>query len=191
VNDFTAVNDVEIRFVPTVIGARMVVTDPDPANVPRQDLVRIESWLDPRQVDALREFFRHEEDERLGRWRWPEYPEYTAYPRPDGYVRVLREEDGTSEVFLRQDVEADGGNLPALAARAFFAAHPEAKPWHDAKPDEVWALTLHGKEIAYIRIDDPDIGEWASVSPNEHARFLALNAFGLTAGRRIWPEDAS
>ncbi len=32
--------------------------------------------------------------------------------------------------------------ISAEAARAYVEAHPEAKPWQDAKPGEVWVLTL-------------------------------------------------
>lgn len=92
-------------------------------------------------ASAIREFFQQEEDERLGRWRWPESPSYIVYPGRAGWLHVLREQFGTSEVFRIEDVCASVWK-PMSAAKAYLDAHPEPKPWHDAKPGEVWELTF-------------------------------------------------
>jgi len=130
-------------------------------------------------ADTLREFFQHERDEQLGRWRWPENPDYVVYPNGE-YARVLREVDGTSEVFIRQDVENSVGFKPALAARAYFAAHPEPKPrpWRDAKEGEAWVITREG--VQYPAIFQAGMfgdvgGRWAMEE--------------ITDARRIWPEE--
>lgn len=36
--------------------------------------------LNGGEMQALREFFEHERDEALGRWRWPENPDCVVYP---------------------------------------------------------------------------------------------------------------
>lgn len=93
----------------------------------------------PDEVQALREFFQAEGDERAGRWRWVERPDYVVYDTGDhAEVVVLDESTGYMENVWR------GKERPGIyihdAARAYFAAHPEPKPWHDAKPGEVWSI---------------------------------------------------
>ncbi|MGW9587463.1 hypothetical protein [Microbacterium sp. NPDC055455] len=153
----------------------------------REDMLTDAPWLGGEELAALREFFRAEEDERLGRWRWPENPDYVVYPDESGkteVVEVLCESTGMSLSSTRT------GNAPhrdahADAARAYFDAHPEPKPWHEAQIDEVWLLTIDGVEEAYRT-------EMVS-----HVRFFAIRAengmtYGtrsseITAGRRIYP----
>jgi len=143
--------------------------------------------ISARRADALREFFRAEEDEGLGRWRWPENPDYVVYDRSDGYARVLRERDGTSEVYIREDIAELGWCETALAARAFFDAHPVPKPaWHDAKAGEAWLLTVNGEELIALRDVDEDFYSTAA-----GYRVIRYNRDDITAGRRIWPEEVS
>ena len=135
-------------------------------------------------IDALREFFRAEEDERLGRWRWPVKPQYIVVADGPYDVEVFDEEAlDEARIYARDSVsfEGDFGG----AARAYFDAHPEPKPWHEAQIDEVWLLTIDGVEEAYRT-------EMVS-----HVRFFAIRAengmtYGtrsseITAGRRIYP----
>ena len=138
--------------------------------------------------NATREFFQHERDEELGRWRWPENPEYVIYPKVSGSVRVVEELTGQSGVFSRTDSSIDV--LYSGAARAYFEAHPESKPWDGAKPDEIWAVTLHGVERP-CRVLNPTYSE-------HELAFLPLNgtsptwfvpSASVTAARRIWPES--
>ncbi|MDR7189743.1 hypothetical protein J2Y46_002569 [Microbacterium sp. BE35] len=87
---------------------------------------------------ALAEYFRAKEDERLGRWRWPENPEYVVYPAPrDGTKQadfdafVVDEALGASGEYVRADDDGNSIVLASpltLAARAYFAAHPVRKP---------------------------------------------------------------
>lgn len=187
---FEASNGVSVRAIDTSIGVRFAVRDSDPDNAPGSTKPEsVESWLDPRQVQALRELFQHERDTELGRWRWPENPDYVVYPRPDGYVRVVCEVDGTSDSFLRQDTVNPSTLIPVMVARAYFEAHPEPKPWHDAKPGEVWALTTDAESGEHAWGVDPDyrggrfvyIGGLSNL-PTDHP--------DITAGRRIWPEES-
>lgn len=143
--------------------------------------------------DALREFFRAEEDERLGRWRWPENPDYVVYPpdaddETEALLILFEPGGGSSRHYTREwlaGVTDPAGSAVARCAQAYFDAHPEPKPWHEAQIDEVWLLTIDGVEEAYRT-------EMVS-----HVRFFAIRAgngmtYGtrpseITAGRRIYP----
>ena len=135
------------------------------------------------RVQALREFFRAEEDKRLGRWRDPERDSFVVYPQMSAGIIVLCETTGTSRLFAdRNDVDSFRSSYLSPSAYAYFDAHPEPKPaWHDAKPGEVWVL------------DVVDIGEGAYVagdftfSAADHG--IPLDCEKITAGRRIYPED--
>lgn len=129
-------------------------------------------------IQALREFFRAEEDERLGRWRWPENPDYVAYPQRDESVLVVHEPDGLGGEFERGEVR-DVEPIELLAARAYFNAHPELKPWRDAKEGDVWVLNVHGYVGAWLVRGDQ--------FEDANSR-LPIDTGGITAGRRIWPE---
>lgn len=67
------------------------------------------------------------------------------------------------------------------ALREFFAAHPEPKPWHEAKPGEVWELTHDG-----------NLGAWHVNGGGKEffapGALLDIDNEDITAGRRIWPE---
>lgn len=147
------------------------------------------------EAKALREFFLHERDTELGRWRWPEKPEYVVYPQPGGAVNVLRESlvdetgPGVEKGIGRE--KANGwrseaaGNFFA-AARAYFAAHPVPKPWHEAKPGEVWVITTS------------NVGDEVAVLVTGAGRFrysdgvlMSLTSEQITDARRIFPEVVS
>lgn len=158
-----------------------------------------EGWRNsaiPKEVIALREFFLHERDTELGRWRWPEKPEYVVYPQPGGAVNVLRESlvdetgPGVEEGIGRE--KANGwrseaaGNFFA-AARAFFAAHPEPKPaWHDAKPGEVWVITTSNvaDEVALV------VTNTSKFRYNDGV-CIPVTYEPIETGRRIFPEVVS
>jgi hypothetical protein len=134
------------------------------------------------QLDALREFFQAARDSELGRWRSKEHPEYVVYPKINGSVRVVEEFTGQSAVFSRLDAFTVmyGG-----IAEEYFAAHSEPKPWHDAKPGEVWVIDTQTQEgltvfSVYGAKDAP--ARFITSDGTEH-----LNSHVL-AGRKIWPE---
>jgi hypothetical protein len=134
--------------------------------------------------ETLREFFRAEEDERLGRWRWPEHPEYVVYPKGDGIVLAVSESSGRSAEAVRTQAHHTQTGL-YQAARAYFDAHPEPKPaWHNARDGETWALTVNGSESAWAF----RLHEWERVSDSLLLRG-APDSKAITAGRRIWPEE--
>lgn len=144
-------------------------------------------YLDEADADALREYFQREKDEELGRWRWPENPRFVVYRDGDD-IWVVNEENFEAREFDRQGA-ADwdrGDDIMADAAAAYFEAHPESKPWRDAKEGEVWVLTgAGGLELPWTRQGS----EWISHTPR---KLIRRNVDLITAGRRIWPEgDAS
>lgn len=184
-NDFTASN--EMRIDASNPNAVVILDDSG------DNTLQGYNALDENDMQALREFFQAEADERFGRWRWPENPDYVVYPKEDGLFEVLHE---TTGLVLTSTVT---GNAPfsdehAQAARAYLAAHPEPKPWHDANAGEVWLLTVD-REI--------DVPAVASSSGGGHIVFTAATGGAggteelppstryITAGRRIWPEVPS
>ena len=135
-------------------------------------------------IKALREFFQHEKDEQLGRWRWPENPDYVVYPKDEyGQTVVVNENTGHNITFLRGGVNPHGSFFSQCAI-AYFAAHPEKKPWHDAREGEIWALTIGPNTNAYqYSVSD---SYFEQVGSNGTKGIPALSN-SITAGRRIWP----
>lgn len=130
-------------------------------------------------VQAIREFFRAEEDERLGRIRSEVDPDIVIYPVSTNQIRIIDQAShGNWATFDRED--ADGLGPMSRSAAAYFDAHPEPKPWHEAKEGEVWLITFKGNEYPAIfqagAFRDSG-GSW--------------DVDRITAGRRIWPEVAS
>lgn len=153
---------------------------------------RISLW-NIETVKALREFFQHERDEELGRWRWPEKPEWVVYAKRPGFsahngadLLVINEAYGESMEYSRalddgtEYVEQD--ERAALAARAYFEAHPERKPWEDAKTGEAWVLHVPAGPVVAVRRFD---GNFYDYEGNQ----LVMKR--VSDARRIWPEDAS
>lgn len=155
-------------------------------------------FLSTKETEAAREFFKHEADEQLGRWRWPENPDYVIYAKkesdsePRTGVRVVHEATGRSRDIGRDVVEACEATVSTFgrAARAYFEDHPERKPWEGANPGEVWLLTLEGVESAFYPSKSLD-RHFTPVAPNTGTTAVPMNWPEITAGRRIWPEDAS
>lgn len=149
---------------------------------------------------ALREFFQYERDEELGRWRWPENPEWIVYALRPGFsayngadLLVVNEVHGASMEYVRalddgtEYVDAD--ERAAKAARAYFEAHPEPKPWKDAKPGEVWVLTTDSEGGEHAWFVDPDYsgGRFVFVGGLSN---IPLDHPDITAARRVWPESS-
>ena len=164
-------------------------------------------FLSVKETQAAREFFQRERDEELGRWRWPENPDYVVYPLGDGRVDVLRERHlsdefrgpGRQEGLTRAAAEpwkSDSAKNFYGAARAYFEAHPERKPWHAPDAGDHWALhiahgmALSGDEYLYKYTRWGSQGRWGFV-PTDGGSVLDPTDPTITVGRRIWPEDAS
>ncbi len=140
-----------------------------------------------RASEALREYFQAERDQELGRWRDPENPDCICYPvagDPDDIWVVY---EGSGLAYMRERNQAFyAGNKFSEVARRYFAAHPEPKPWHAARPDcdEIWVLTIHGCEQPVYVTEFG--GEPAFQVPGGETMSLSHGA--ITAGHRIWPE---
>lgn len=165
--------------------------------------------LSVSEAEALREFFRAEEDERLGRWRWPENPDYVVYaPRP-GFrpvnstepcdLFIINEEWGAGLAYLDAEYSSyDEEDRPfAAAGRAYFDAHPEPKPWHDAKPGEVWLLRIptgptfdHAPAVVSSSANGNAIFTAATYDA-AGTEELALTASQITYATRIYPEEVA
>ena len=146
-------------------------------------------FIDLDIAAALREYFQHERDQELGRWRDPENPDRLVYPIDGEAVRVTNETDGEAVLVTRKHLDrclvADA--FPCDLARRYFDAHPEPKPkpWEDAEPGEVWALTRKGNEFAALVV------HWGegTLLFNWNEDWCSINDPTIRAGRRIWPEQ--
>lgn len=138
-------------------------------------------WPPAIVTSALRELFRAEEDERLGRWRWPENPEYIVYPGRvlPHLAGVIDESTGLRELLSKAKAGHKRDNFERAAA-AYFDAHPEQKPWSTPEAGEVWVLDVdHIGQNAYVAGD-------FSFLHADHS--IPIGDPRITAGRRLWPE---
>lgn len=132
------------------------------------------------RVQSLREFFQDERDKELGRWRWPEDPEYVVYELTRDRVRVVLETTGNVNDINRNSLTTRSDNSTG-AAKAYFDAHPVKKPWHDAKPGDTWVITttFHRGEFAVIATTEGELqsANGFCYSPTDTS---------ILSGRRIW-----
>lgn len=159
-------------------------------------------YLSAGDIQALRERFAADDDARFGRWRSAEHPEYFVHaPRGvDGAVhavRVVCEASGES-VNSSREIAARRGQFgiffpfdPRPVARAYFDAHPEPKPWHDAKPGEVWVISW-GPSYVDVPVTVSESAHFTHnlgfVPIDRDVHDIGAFAPGITDGRRIWPE---
>lgn len=138
-------------------------------------------------VTALREFFQKENDDRLGRWRDAKHPDYVVYDNEDGGVWVYSEREPGGILYQsRRNVPKSWSSREAgyvETAHAYFDAHP--KPWHDAKPGEVWEIEVDGR-THHARVG---YGDFAHLFEFNEDTSMTKRHSAITAGRRIWPED--
>ena len=190
-NTFTASN-----------GLKVILTNAGSTGyTPNNDQTESTSYLGFAEMVAWREFFRAEEDERLGRVRMEGFPGLYAYRYNSGWINVVDEHDGTATEHRRQDVDAcrDQSFVSESErfARAYFDAHPEPKPWHDAKPGEVWVLRIptgptfdHAPAVVSSSANGNVIFTAATYDA-AGTEELVLTASQITYATRIWPEVAS
>ena len=142
----------------------------------------VRDYTPPMAAFAVEEFCQAKHDAELGRWRDPLDPHLVVYRRDGEHVRVIDERTGDFQDAVR------GTTLSGSfkdAARAYFEAHPERKPWHEAEPGEVWVLTVRGFTLAWVADGD---GDFQHLVDPESIRRTDPE---IMDGRRIWPEDAS
>lgn len=141
--------------------------------------------LGEEMVQALREFFLHERDKELGRWRDPEDPNMYVITDEGGRLNVVNESTSRWTLITRELIAGYPDVMPGRKTGArYFAAHPEPRPWHDAKAGEVWVLTLEGEpETAQVVDGYGKFMPWTiDVVSDGNSRGK------ITAGRRIFPE---
>lgn len=147
----------------------------------------VESLRDSSQ--ALREFFQHERDQELRRWRWPAEPHILVYETHTSVLVVDEVRPGrTPSLYTAEDVEGRHGQF-AEAARAYFAAHPEPKPWHDAKPGEVWVVRVTDVDLV-MTVHESNYGGLRFRLNDQEGTIYALDTPSIREGRRIWPESS-
>ncbi len=147
-------------------------------------------YIDRRGVEALREFFQHERDEELGRWRYPEDPDLVVYLQGQHLV-VFSEGAGVYEEFQVAWARVSSDEPPLTiwqrAAVAWADTHPERKPWHDAKAGEVWALTIEGGEFAcLVTQSGPD---FEPIGGHPLWATIARGSARIADARKLWPES--
>lgn len=180
-NDFVASNGIPVYIHDDEGGAvRLFTTMPD-GTYPMQAAAGDD-------VQALREFFRAEEDERRGRWRWPENRDYVVYAARDGdgVHWSVNEATGESHMNTRAGVSSDEH---ARVARAYFDAHPEPKPWADAKPGDVWVFEIEGEEMLVGLAVQRVLAVGFNTVTGTSIDVDRLST--ITGARRVWPADAS
>lgn len=178
-NEFTASND---RVLTEKNGTILVHAVGDPVGAEKIFV------CGPLVTDALREKFQAEEDKRLGRWRYPKDTRYVVYPISDDEVRVLDEETGATFNTRRPTREylAEHLNHALGAANAYFKAHSEPKPWHDAREGEVWVVTsgiFHAEPVFAV-----EYAEEGMSFTNYQETTQPITDADITAGTRIYPE---
>ena len=135
-------------------------------------------------IQAFREFFRWERDQELGRWRDPENPDVLVYRDPAGDDRGGRCVEVWDERTRENRFEWEKTTKYNTTARRYFDAHPEPKPWEEAKDGEVWVLEFtetsrYTSGEAWVA-DDEEF--W------QGAIYVMKCYLEIVAGRRIWPE---
>lgn len=141
---------------------------------------------------------QHQEDARLRRWRWPKNPDFVVYPQEERGAWVIRESEPGAirwyDAELAASCTASESEWRGYAGAylGWLNANPEPKPWHDAKPGEVWLLTFRGFETTGAspwtvrlgrRFTDP-----LEFAYPQNGNTLALTNPEIVTGRRIWPE---
>lgn len=139
---------------------------------------RVNGYLSKEAAYDAEEYFRAKHDEELGRWRWPINPHWIAMEgnrNRDGRRTVALFNEQTFESCLVNDrvLESSIDDASHRAGRAFFEAHPELKPWHDAKAGEFWSV--HHVGIETCRVDDV----------NGTLRFVGVDSHGLSVSMPI------
>lgn len=90
------------------------------------------------QEEALREFFQHERDKELGRWRSKVNPEWVGYENGPDEAVLIHELSGVVHDIKRGNVFPNS-TLLASVSTEYFAAHREPKPWMEV-PEGVYAM---------------------------------------------------
>lgn len=148
---------------------------------------------------ALREFFLHERDTELGRWRSKVHPYWTGMVDEAQNIVKFRSEDGLREFTVHLETRSYSQWVEELreVAREYLDAHPgpEPKPWHDAKHNELWEVQIrdcHGPEIYRCAQESTCMDSLAFRPVNTPGRvWFDPRSKDIKSARRIWPEVVS
>lgn len=186
-NEYTASNEIQVRL------------DGHDLDFKRPDMADWMGLCGDDVVDAVREFFQAQADERLGIWRSQSDPSWTgimdeAVDTEQTIVRFQNADHARSFCISRDgnDLRRWSSDLQAIA-REWLNAHPEQKPWHDAKPGEVWLLTLQsrGADVAAVARDMGHVRFWEIADADGDPMTWGTRSADITDARRIFPEVAS
>lgn len=146
-------------------------------------------YLSPETAMDAEEFFQHQRDLELGRWRWPQNPDYVVMDAGLGFAKILHEPSMETTTWERG--WRDTRSISDEAGVAYFEAHPQ-RPAAEAKIGEVWELTLDdGSEHTVFVHADRTMGGRDGVSSGG-AYFDLDDGTGIVSARKVWgPEDAS
>lgn len=143
-------------------------------------------YLAPRTAMDAEEYFLAKRDADLGRWRCPTDLDWVAREgERDAFGRrtVVVFNERTFEFHQYNELVAgevaDAETARHRAARTYFEAHPERKPWEDAKPGEAWVLEVPAGPVVAVRRFD---GGFYDYEGNR----LAMER--VSDARRIYPE---
>lgn len=150
-------------------------------------------YLDRASAMDAEEFFEARNDDRRGRWRWPENPNVVAWASRrsnEKDVTVLDETTGYVGYYTRSDVEdvrpSDG--LIRRAARAYFDAHPEQKLPEENGVYVPASADLASGPLTFVLYG----GSWRATPGSDDAAELASEWHTRVGLVRLGkPEDAS
>lgn len=141
---------------------------------------------------ALAEFYRHEEDVKLGRWRSKRFPHIYVRPfpgKPDIVGVVKDNEDGLAYGTYSRRATPTVDPM-SIAAIEYFKEHPNLEPWTNATNTEIWLFkgVFDSKPYPFTKTYEG----WMNVSGTEmdHTPYAEERDTSFTP-RRIWPEEKS
>lgn len=136
--------------------------------------------------EARKEFYLAERDKELGRWRSKKNPHWVVVPGEWGTRRAFNESTGETHLFhSKPDLSIMYYDSVREIIEEYWDEH-KPKPWQEAKPGEVWLLTVDGRESAFVLDADQEFN-----GVNRNGQYVCgwQGDPRITAGRRIWPEE--
>lgn len=176
-NEYTASNGVRVE----ASGSGLDISDPN--------FTEKKTYVITAYTQALREFFQHEKDEELGIWRSAAHPGWTAIRKHKVVYFHHEDHERGFHFVVGNDASLNAWSWDlAEVAREYLDAHPEPKPWEDAKLGEVWLLTINDVKSAFYPSKSLD-RHFTPVAPNTGTTAIPFGWPEITAARRIWPEE--
>lgn len=140
--------------------------------------------------EARKEFYQHLRDKELGRWRSKIDSNWTAVLDDSDGMIIFRHDGGVKMFFVPSgtlNCDRWSESLKEIA-NEYIQNHSPKKPWHAAKPGEVWVLTIDGIEHPWGV--DSIIPERFVYAGGDSAD-IPFDYPDITDGHRIWPEGSN